>query len=170
MRAKKAKQSSQELTVILANTPLGHMILSFTPKGLAALDFVEEESHFSFGPPPPAAMDAMMDAVAKELQNFFAGKPTDFSQVPLDLQGTPFQIKVWQELRRIPRGETISYKELARRVGSPQASRAVGQANSHNPIPIIIPCHRVINADGSLGGYSSGLDKKRWLLKHEGAM
>ena len=170
MRAKKTKQSSRELTVFLANTPLGHVILTFTPKGLAALDFSEEESNISFGPPPPATMDAMMDKVAKELQNFFAGKPADFSQVPLDLQGTPFQIKVWQELRRIPRGDKISYKELARRVGSPKASRAVGQANALNPIPVIIPCHRVISADGSLGGYSSGLDKKRWLLKHEGAM
>lgn len=170
MRATKAKQSSQELTVLMASTPLGHLILTFTPKGLAALEFAEEDSQVSLGSPPPASCDPVIETVVKELNDFFAGKVTDFSGLPLDLQGTPFQIKVWQELRRIPRGEKISYKELARRVGSPQASRAVGQANAVNPIPVIIPCHRVISADGSLGGYSSGLDKKRWLLKHEGAM
>ena len=156
--------------MFLANTPLGHVILTFTPKGLAALEFAEEESNISFGAPPPAVMDAMIEAVVQELKAFFAGAPADFSRLPLDLKGTPFQIKVWQELRRIPRGDTISYKELARRVGSPQASRAVGQANAVNPLPVIIPCHRVISADGSLGGYNSGLDKKRWLLEHEGAM
>jgi methylated-DNA-[protein]-cysteine S-methyltransferase len=78
--------------------------------------------------------------------------------------------RVWQELQRIPRGQAISYKELAQRIGNPKASRAVGGANGSNPIPLIIPCHRVINADGSLGGYSSGLDRKRWLLRHEGAL
>ena len=77
---------------------------------------------------------------------------------------------MWQELRRIPWGQTISYGELARRAGNPKAYRAVGQANAVNPIPLIVPCHRVIAADGSLGGYSSGLDRKRWLLEHEGAM
>ena len=73
-------------------------------------------------------------------------------------------------MQRIPRGRTISYKELAQRAGSPKAFRAAGQANGRNPIPIIVPCHRVIAADGTLGGYASGLDRKRWLLKHEGAM
>jgi methylated-DNA-[protein]-cysteine S-methyltransferase len=107
--------------------------------------------------------------VVKELYGFFAGEPTDFRDLPLDLQGTPFQLRVWQELRRIPWGDTISYRELARRAGSPRAFRAVGQANACNPIPIIIPCHRVISADGGLGGYSSGLWRKRWLLDHEGA-
>ncbi len=101
---------------------------------------------------------------------YFTGVPTDFAALTLDPQGTPFQLRVWQELRRIPWGQTISYGELARRVGNPKASRAVGQANAVNPIPLIIPCHRVIAADGSLGGYSSGLDRKRWLLRHEGAM
>jgi methylated-DNA-[protein]-cysteine S-methyltransferase len=111
-----------------------------------------------------------MEAVNKELAAYFAGLPTDFAAVPLDPQGTPFQLRVWEELRRIPKGATISYRELARRVGSPKGFRAVGQANAVNPLPLIIPCHRVIAADGSLGGYSSGLDKKRWLLEHEGAM
>jgi methylated-DNA-[protein]-cysteine S-methyltransferase len=169
MRAKTEKNRPEELRVCLMDTPLGHLSLAFTPKGLAALDFAEDVSKISLGPPPPAAMDAMMDGVVKQLQNFFEGRASDFGNVPLDLEGTPFQIKVWEELRRIPRGQTISYQELANRVGNPKAVRAVGQANSRNPVPIIIPCHRVTKADGSLGGYSSGPEKKEWLLKHEGA-
>jgi methylated-DNA-[protein]-cysteine S-methyltransferase len=108
-----------------------------------------------------------MELTSRELARYFAGS-ADFHTLTLDLHGTPFQLRVWQELRRIPWGATISYRELARRVGRPQAFRAVGQANGANPIPIIIPCHRVIAANGSLGGYSSGLERKRWLLKHEG--
>jgi methylated-DNA-[protein]-cysteine S-methyltransferase len=169
MSVRTKKSRAEELRVCLMDTPLGHLTLAFTPKGLAALEFEEDVSKISLGPPAPAAMDAMMDGVVKDLQVFFEGKSVDFSRVPLDLQGTPFQIKVWEELRRIPRGETISYRELASRVGQPQAVRAVGQANSRNPVPIIIPCHRVIAADGGLGGYSSGLERKEWLLKHEGA-
>ena len=111
----------------------------------------------------------LIEAAQRELSAYFAGVPTDFAALTLDPRGTPFQLRVWQELRRIPWGQTISYGELARRVGNPKASRAVGQANAVNPIPLIIPCHRVIAADGSLGGYSSGLDRKRWLLRHEGA-
>jgi methylated-DNA-[protein]-cysteine S-methyltransferase len=170
MRAAARKGQTEEWTVFVDDTPLGRIILTFTTKGLAALDFAEDDCEVSLGPAPSATLDTMIDAVVQELYDFFAGKPADFADLPLDLQGTPFQQKVWQELRRIPRGQSISYRQLAERVGSPKASRAVGQANGRNPIPIIIPCHRVIAADGSLGGYSSGLDKKRWLLKQEGAM
>jgi methylated-DNA-[protein]-cysteine S-methyltransferase len=165
MRVKaKIKDLSQ---VCLADTPLGQVILSFTPKGLAALDFAGEEGEMSQGKPPSPPLDSMIEAVVKELYDFFKGAPTDFQAVPLDLQGTPFQIRVWQELRRIPRGRAISYREMAQRVGSPKGFRAVGQAIARNPIPIIIPCHRVIAADGSLGGYSSGIARKRWLIHHE---
>lgn len=150
--------------IALPDTPLGRLNLIFGPKGLALLLF--EEDYLLPGI-PEASSDWMM-AVGKALQNYFAGASVDFPSIPLDLYGTPFQLRVWQELRRIPRGGTISYKELAQRSGSPKGFRAVGQANAANPIPIIVPCHRVINADGSLGGYSSGLDRKRWLLRHEG--
>jgi methylated-DNA-[protein]-cysteine S-methyltransferase len=112
----------------------------------------------------------LIEAVRRELSTYFAGVPANFAALTLDPRGTPFQLRVWQELRRIPWGQTISYGELARRVGNPKASRAVGQANAVNPIPLIIPCHRVIAANGGLGGYSSGPDRKRWLLRHEGAM
>ena len=169
MRGKTQKNKSQEWTVCLEGTPVGALLLTFTNKGLAALDFGDHGCETSTAP-PPAALRPMIEATTQALNRYFDAGATDFADLPLDLQGTPFQLRVWQELRQIPRGRAISYKELARRAGSPQASRAVGQANGRNPVPIIVPCHRVIAADGSLGGYSSGLERKRWLLKHEGAM
>ena len=107
------------------------------------------------------------DQMAQALVDYFAGKPVDFESLPLDLQGSPFHLRVWQELRKIPPGETVSYQELARRLGNPKAARAVGQACGANPIPLIVPCHRVIASSGALGGFSSGLSRKRWLLEHE---
>lgn len=104
--------------------------------------------------------------VAAQLDDYFAGLRTGFD-LPLAPQGTQFQITVWRALLGIPFGETISYAELARRVGNPKASRAVGHANARNPISIIVPCHRVIGADNSLTGYAGGLERKRALLAHE---
>ncbi|MBS1717222.1 MAG: methylated-DNA--[protein]-cysteine S-methyltransferase [Armatimonadetes bacterium] len=101
-----------------------------------------------------------------QLEEYFAGKRTTFD-LPLKMIGTDFQKRVWQELERIPFGETISYQELAKRVGSEKASRAVGQANGHNPVSIFVPCHRVINASGKLGGYGGGLPRKEFLLELE---
>ncbi len=101
-----------------------------------------------------------------QLRAYFDGALTEFD-VPLAPQGTEFQATVWRELRNIPFGETISYAELARRIGRPGASRAVGHSNARNPISIIVPCHRVIGADKSLTGYAGGLDRKRALLAHE---
>lgn len=106
---------------------------------------------------------------AAQLNAYFQGKLRRFD-LPLHLEGTPFRMRVWAELARIPYGTTISYGELARRIGSPKAVRAVGGANHHNPISIIIPCHRVIGADGSLVGYGGGLEIKRFLLKLEGCL
>jgi methylated-DNA-[protein]-cysteine S-methyltransferase len=104
----------------------------------------------------------------EQLHAYFAGVLTDF-EIPMDMRGTDFQRRVWAELCEIPYGETISYGELARRVGNPQASRAVGLANGRNPVAIVVPCHRVIGADGSLTGYGGGLGRKVWLLEHEAA-
>ena len=103
----------------------------------------------------------------RQLEEYFDGQRQDF-HLPLCPEGTEFQKKVWQVLCRIPYGQVISYRELAARVGSPRAFQAVGQANGHNPLPILIPCHRVIAADGTLGGYSGGLERKRFLLHLEG--
>ncbi len=104
----------------------------------------------------------------KQLEAYFAGKLRDFD-VPLRLEGTPFRMRVWEQLRQIPYGQVISYGELARRIGQPKAARAVGGANHHNPIAILVPCHRVIASGGALGGYGGGLELKRVLLKLEGA-
>ena len=169
MRSSRMKNQSQEFVFCLPETPLGPLWFFFTDRGLTALEFAGDGSvsmpaHDSL----PNHLLPHIEAVRRELSAYFDGVPTDFAALTLDPQGTPFQLRVWQELRRIPWGQTISYGELARRLGSPKASRAVGQANAVNPIPLIIPCHRVIAADGSLGGYSSGPDRKRWLLRHEG--
>jgi methylated-DNA-[protein]-cysteine S-methyltransferase len=104
--------------------------------------------------------------VSAQLAAYFAGELTEFD-VPLDMTGTDFQRRVWQGLRQIPFGETWSYAQLAGKVGNAKACRAVGLANGRNPIGIIVPCHRVIGADGSLTGYGGGLDRKSWLLDHE---
>ena len=101
-----------------------------------------------------------------QLEEYFAGERKEFD-VPMELDGTPFQREVWTELTRIPYGETISYGELARRVGRPNGPRAVGQANGRNPIPIVVPCHRVLASNG-IGGYGGGLKVKRALLAVEG--
>lgn len=104
----------------------------------------------------------------KEIEEYLTGKRQRFT-VPLDLKGTPFQIRVWEELCRIPYGQTCSYAFIAQQIGCPQGCRAVGLANNRNPIPLVIPCHRVISQNGSLTGYRSGLDLKLKLLQLEGA-
>ena len=104
--------------------------------------------------------------VKRQLTAYFAGELTNFD-LPLSLTGTEFQRRVWSELEKIPFGETISYGELAKRIGDPNASRAVGLANGRNPISIVVPCHRVIGANGKLTGYGGGLPRKQELLSHE---
>lgn len=103
---------------------------------------------------------------ARQLEQYFAGERREF-ELELGPQGTPFQERVWRELARIPYGRTTSYGALARRVGNPNASRAVGAANGRNPLPIVIPCHRVVGADGRLTGFGGGIETKRFLLEHE---
>ncbi len=112
--------------------------------------------------------DRCFDEAACQLQEYFAGTRTSFD-LGLDLAGTSFQRRVWHELLNIPFGQTTSYRELAGRIGHPAAARAVGAANGHNPISIIVPCHRVIGGDGSLTGYGWGTKRKAWLLDHERA-
>ncbi|HUF27410.1 MAG TPA: methylated-DNA--[protein]-cysteine S-methyltransferase [Gemmatimonadaceae bacterium] len=121
----------------------------------------------------PATGGAVRDDAApvvaetmRQLAAYFAGALTEFD-VPIAARGTPFQERVWSALRAIPFGETVAYAEIARRIGRPSAVRAVGAANGRNPVAIVVPCHRVIGADGSLIGYGGGMDRKRWLLAHE---
>ncbi|WP_379157826.1 methylated-DNA--[protein]-cysteine S-methyltransferase [Paenibacillus sp. sgz5001063] len=106
----------------------------------------------------------------RELENYFAGVPVSFKDIPLDIWGTPFQQEVWKGLATIPFGEVITYRELAGRIGRPQAMRAVGTANGQNPLPVILPCHRVIGTNGTLTGYRGGLKLKQELLVLEGIM
>ncbi|HEX3948475.1 MAG TPA: methylated-DNA--[protein]-cysteine S-methyltransferase [Steroidobacteraceae bacterium] len=108
-----------------------------------------------------------LPAAARQLKEYFAGTRREFN-LPLRIQGTEFQQRVWHELTKIPFGETRSYGQLAKRLNNPNGSRAVGLANGRNPIAIIVPCHRVIGADGSLTGFGGGIDRKEWLLTHEG--
>jgi methylated-DNA-[protein]-cysteine S-methyltransferase len=106
------------------------------------------------------------DALVRALDRYWAGRRVDFD-IPLAVRGTPFQRDVWRALQAVPYGETITYAELARRVGAPRAVRAVGRANGANPISIVIPCHRVVGSNGSLTGYGGGLERKRMLLELE---
>jgi methylated-DNA-[protein]-cysteine S-methyltransferase len=110
---------------------------------------------------------APLFATVRQLTEYFEGTRREFD-LPLRLQGTAFQQRVWRELTEIPYGQTWSYGQLAQRIDKPSASRAVGLANGRNPISILVPCHRVIGADGSLTGYGGGIERKRWLLVHEG--
>jgi len=106
--------------------------------------------------------------VVNRLAAYFAGSVDALCHIPVDAGGSPFQRRVWRALRAVPPGRTVSYGELARAVGAPAAARAVGAANGANPVGVVVPCHRVIGADGRLTGYGGGLDRKRWLLAHEG--
>ena len=112
---------------------------------------------------------ALLSQARQQLMEYFAGKRTTF-ELPLDPSGTEFQRRVWDALRTIPYGVTTSYGALARRLGDVHATRAVGAANGQNPIPIVIPCHRVVGSRGELTGFGGGIDRKRWLLEHEGAL
>jgi methylated-DNA-[protein]-cysteine S-methyltransferase len=113
-----------------------------------------------------AAIDPL-PAAARQLKEYFSGKRREFD-LPLRMAGTEFQQRVWRELTQIPFGETRSYGQLAKRLDNPNGSRAVGLANGRNPIAVIVPCHRVIGADGSLTGFGGGIERKEWLLTHEG--
>jgi methylated-DNA-[protein]-cysteine S-methyltransferase len=112
----------------------------------------------------------LLDETARQLGEYFAGERTTFD-LPLELSGTAFQVRCWRALATIPYGQTVSYGEQARRLGlGPDAARAVGAANGQNPLPVVLPCHRVIGANGSLTGFGGGLETKRFLLEHEGAL
>jgi methylated-DNA-[protein]-cysteine S-methyltransferase len=147
-------------------SPLGAMLLAADENGLRMISFAQGSR--AQRPRPDWHEDnAPFAETIRQLRAYFGGKLKNFD-VPLSLEGSDFQLRVWQLLRAIPYGETISYGQLACRVGNPKAARAVGLANGSNPIPIIIPCHRVIGSNGSLVGYGGGLPIKKALLLIEG--
>ena len=156
-------------------TPIGEMVLLASDHVLLLLEFddatdrVTREMKARFG---AAAVERAGDpfGFSSRVRAYFDGDLGAIEGLATDGGGNQFQRRVWEELKRIPCGTTISYGELARRVGDPQAARAVGAANGQNPIAVVVPCHRVIGAGGKMTGYGGGLDRKEWLLHHEGLM
>jgi AraC family transcriptional regulator, regulatory protein of adaptative response / methylated-DNA-[protein]-cysteine methyltransferase len=153
----------------MLDTPLGQMLVAATSKGICRLTFDEDESALrrrfpnATIAPADAPMGELISGVMEAIET-----PAAAIDLPIDVRGTAFQEAVWRELRKIPLGETRSYADIAAAVGQPQAVRAVGTANGQNPIAVLVPCHRVIRSDGSLGGYAGGLDRKEKLLAAEG--
>ncbi|MGB3201984.1 MAG: methylated-DNA--[protein]-cysteine S-methyltransferase [Nodosilinea sp.] len=167
-------ETQRYIAVELIETPLGLMMAGAVDEGLCLLEYGDRRSlerHYTtlrqrFDSAVLPISHPHLDTLKTELGEYFGGERTAFT-VPLALQGTPFQTTVWNELQRIPHGETIAYDELARRIGQPTAMRAVARANGTNRISIVVPCHRVIGKDGSLTGYGGGLWRKRLLLELE---
>lgn len=145
------------MNTVNIDTPVGRMYLASDGENITELRFGSCESE---------KPDAVLMKAKAQLAEYFAGKRKSFD-LPLKPEGTPFQQSVWRALREIPYGETATYGQIAERIGNRKACRAVGMANNRNPIAIIIPCHRVIGAGGSLTGYAGGLDKKEFLLELE---
>jgi methylated-DNA-[protein]-cysteine S-methyltransferase len=147
----------------VVDTPIGPLGLVASETGLSGVLFDARSLR-------PEGSSPVLAEAARQLAAYFDGELVDF-ELPLDLHGTVFQRQCWLALATIPYGQTVSYGEQARRLGlGPDAARAVGSANGSNPIPIVLPCHRVIGADGSLTGFGGGLHVKRFLLEHEGAL
>jgi methylated-DNA-[protein]-cysteine S-methyltransferase len=145
-------------------SPIGMLTLTSNGSALTQLLIAREDDMNAER--VPAEADPVLVAAREQLDAYFDMRLTDFD-LPLEPRGTDFQRRVWDSLKTIPFGATISYAELARRIDQPKAVRAVGAANGRNPLMIIVPCHRVIGADGSLTGFGGGIDRKRWLLDHE---
>jgi methylated-DNA-[protein]-cysteine S-methyltransferase len=157
------------------DSPVGRLAFASDESSLRALEFCESEDQLRAKlerslPDARFAKGAGPSYVADALGAYFAGDVTALEVLPAEGAGTPFQRKVWAALRTIPPGRTMSYRGLAQQIGCPGAFRAVGAANGQNPISLVVPCHRVIAADGTLCGYGGGLWRKEWLLRHEGAL
>jgi methylated-DNA-[protein]-cysteine S-methyltransferase len=141
-------------------SPIGRVIIEAGENGIRSLFFSDEAL------PSDMPEHPLLKACKVQLGDYFSGKLTEFD-LTFEMIGTDFQQQVWQELCRIPYGKTISYGDLARRIGNPKAVRAVGLANGKNPLWLVVPCHRVIGSDGSMTGYGGGIKRKRWLLEFE---
>jgi methylated-DNA-[protein]-cysteine S-methyltransferase len=166
----------EKLFIDTLETPIGTALVVTDEKGvLRAFDWSDHDARLRrlmgryYGAKIPILDGAAPPALRTALQTYFGGDIHALEGLSWEAAGTPFQLSVWRALCDIPVGETISYAELARRVGRPKAVRAVGLANGANPVGLIAPCHRVIGANGTLTGYGGGLHRKRWLLRHEGA-
>jgi AraC family transcriptional regulator of adaptative response/methylated-DNA-[protein]-cysteine methyltransferase len=160
----------ETIRYVVTDSQLGPLLVAATPKGICRLTFGEDEGALRrrF---PNAEIRKDDGTISEWVEGALAAidRPGSAPELPIDVQGTAFQEKVWQELRKIPLGETRSYADIARAIGEPGAMRAVGTANGSNPVSVLVPCHRVIRSDGTLGGYGGGLPNKRKLLAAEGA-
>jgi AraC family transcriptional regulator of adaptative response/methylated-DNA-[protein]-cysteine methyltransferase len=159
----------ETIRFVVTDSPLGPLLVAATPKGICRLTFDEDENALKRRfpnadiRPDDGSISEWVEAALTAIST-----PSAARDLPIDVRGTAFQEAVWRELRRIPLGQTRSYADIARAVGQPGAVRAVGSANGSNPVAVLVPCHRVIRSDGSLGGYAGGLDRKRKLLAAEG--
>ena len=158
--ANKNSQNKSESYIDYFNSPLGLIECKATDKGLAHVIFCGEQTS-------EIKPNHITEVCKQQLEQYFNGELSQFN-VPLDPKGTEFQKSVWQCLSTIPFGETASYLDIAKMVNKPKGSQAVGGANGRNPISIIVPCHRVVGSNGSLTGYAGGIERKLWLLNHEG--
>ncbi len=155
-------------------TPIGDVVLVAEDGALRLMDF-DDGPRFAafmkrhFGD-QPIARETNPNGLSDAVRAYMAGDLDAIDTLPARPRGTAFQERVWAELRKIPAGETITYRELAKRAGRPKAIRAAGAANGQNPVSVVVPCHRVIGTDGTLTGYGGGLERKKWLLQHEGAL
>ena len=163
MNFKKTQKSM--MSYCLLESPVGNILIVGDKRGLKLINF-QEGPNAQAADPKWKEDSQFFRAVIQQLNSYFSGRLTQF-RLPLAPEGTPFQLKVWKALKRIPYGKTVTYGEIAKRIGNPKASRAVGAANGQNPLSIIVPCHRVIGQTGDLVGYGGGLSIKKALLDHE---
>jgi methylated-DNA-[protein]-cysteine S-methyltransferase len=159
-RVPEGKSARTPIFKALYESPIGPLEVAGTEEGILSIEF-SERSSVSAGPPAPCLKPCF-----RQLGEYFAGRRRVFT-LKLDLRGTPFQKRVWSELLKVPFGRTVAYRDIAAALGNPRSTRAVGGANHRNPVSIVVPCHRVVGADGGLTGYGGGLRRKAWLLAHE---
>ena len=163
-----ASHPAEPVWYTLLDTPFGALCMAGTTQGLTHVEFQDGERPLR----PESGWrenEGILDEAREQLQAYFEARRRRFT-LPVAPEGTPFQQRVWRELQQIPWGTTTTYREIAERLGQPAAVRAVGHANGRNPIAIVIPCHRVVGANGRLTGYAGGIAVKRRLLQHEGAL
>ena len=159
-RAPAGKSPRAAIFKAFYDSPIGSLEVAGTEEGILSIEF-SKRSAVPAGPPAPCLKECL-----RQLEEYFEGRRRVFT-LRLDLRGTPFEKRVWDELLKVPFGRTVAYRDIAEALGNPRATRAVGGANHRNPVSIVVPCHRVIGADGSLTGYGGGLRRKEWLLAHE---
>ena len=148
------------------DSPIGKIRIYACDKGITRVCIGQTPSLKISYASSPSCVKTLLERALKELNEYFAGERCDFT-IPVNPRGTGFELKVWNTVRRIPYGETRTYKDIAAEIGRPRAFRAVGNALSRNPVPILIPCHRVVRSDGKLGGYTAGIKVKKYLLELE---